>query len=328
MMTNYRLLIKFKAKKVIPKVMREAFRKNVLSHYYQKIKSKNKIKSLKNSANVSEQVLKKDLLRLGVKEGMKVMVHSSLSGLGYVEGGAKTVIKVLIDIIGEKGLLVMPSAPKFEYSEVIRDDWVFDVRETECATGIICEAFRQSPDVLRSSHPTHSISAWGSDAEWLVKDHHLDDTPFGKNSPFARLLELGGYILGVGLDTRWMTFYHHFEDTYANYPVQVYLPKKIKLHAIDANGKMINVTTYCHDNAVSSVRLNNDHPTLKIIDQALTDYGNISRGKIGHGTGYLIKTKNVMSTLEKILFTNKQTIYNMELLHSLKPEAIRAEHKD
>jgi aminoglycoside 3-N-acetyltransferase len=328
MMTNYRLLIKYKAKKIIPKVLQEVFRKNILSLYYQNIKSKNKIQSLKNKATVSEQVLKNDLIQLGVKEGMKVMVHSSLPGLGYVEGGAKTVIKVLINIIGEKGLLVMPSAPKLEYSEVIRGDWVFNVRETECATGIICETFRKSPDVFRSAHPTHSISAWGSDADWLVKDHHLDDTPFGDNSPFARLMELGGYILGIGLDTRWITFYHHFEDTYANYPIQVYLPKKILLHSMNAKGKMIDVTTYCHDNAVSSVRLNNAPSTRKIIDQALTDFGNISRGKIGEGTGFIIKTKSVMSTLEKILLINKQTIYNLELLNALKPESINWEKSE
>lgn len=57
----------------------------------------------------------KDLLfhfrSLGLKKGMTIEVHSSLSSFGFVDGGAKTVIKVLMDIITTSGTIVMPTFP-------------------------------------------------------------------------------------------------------------------------------------------------------------------------------------------------------------------------
>ena len=49
------------------------------------------------------------LKALGLEQGAAVEVHSSLSSLGYVEGGAPTVIKALIEVVGEQGAIVMPA---------------------------------------------------------------------------------------------------------------------------------------------------------------------------------------------------------------------------
>ena len=49
------------------------------------------------------------LKALGLEQGAVVEVHSSLSSLGYVEGGAPTVIKALIEVVGEQGAVVMPA---------------------------------------------------------------------------------------------------------------------------------------------------------------------------------------------------------------------------
>ena len=48
-----------------------------------------------------------DLKRLGLERGTAVEVHSSLSSLGFVEGGASTVISALMDVVGEDGAIVM-----------------------------------------------------------------------------------------------------------------------------------------------------------------------------------------------------------------------------
>jgi aminoglycoside N3'-acetyltransferase len=254
---------------------------------------------------------------------MKVMVHSSLSGLGFVEGGAFTVIQALLEVIGEDGLLAMPCPPTTGANlESVQTGVAFDPRTTPCTTGKICETFRQRPGVMRSLHPTHSVAATGLQAEWLIKDHHLDPTPFGPHSPFARLLEMDGYLLGIGLDVRWITFYHHFEDVCDHFPVRVYMIERFQVPVLQENGSKILVSVPYHDPDVAAFRLNNDPETLALVDRGLTRYGGIRRSSIGRGQAYLVKATGVFHTLQYLLNENGQTIYNVNLLKKVKPEAI------
>src|SRR5690554_1946837 len=57
-----------------------------------------------------------DLRRLGMKPGMDVLVHSSLSSLGWVNGGSVAVIQALMDVVAPAGTLVMPTHSA-EYSD-------------------------------------------------------------------------------------------------------------------------------------------------------------------------------------------------------------------
>ena len=50
-----------------------------------------------------------DLRRLGVRPGMVLLVHSSLSALGWVVGGPVVVIQALQDVLTPDGTLVMPA---------------------------------------------------------------------------------------------------------------------------------------------------------------------------------------------------------------------------
>lgn len=58
-------------------------------------------------------VLKEDLVkgfkRLGIKEGQQLIVHASLSSLGFVCGGAQVVIEALIETVGKNGTIIMPT---------------------------------------------------------------------------------------------------------------------------------------------------------------------------------------------------------------------------
>ena len=53
--------------------------------------------------------LYEDLMRLGINNDDIVLVHSAMSSLGWVCGGAQTVITALIKAVGKDGTLVMPA---------------------------------------------------------------------------------------------------------------------------------------------------------------------------------------------------------------------------
>jgi aminoglycoside 3-N-acetyltransferase len=58
---------------------------------------------------LTRAALARDLAALGVTPGMTLAVHSSLSALGYVAGGAAAVIRALEDCVGYGGTLAMPT---------------------------------------------------------------------------------------------------------------------------------------------------------------------------------------------------------------------------
>ena len=49
------------------------------------------------------------LKEIGVQKGQAVMVHTSLGSLGYVCGGAQSVIEALIESVGAEGTIMMPT---------------------------------------------------------------------------------------------------------------------------------------------------------------------------------------------------------------------------
>lgn len=166
-------------------------------------------------------VLKQDILdalsAVGMCAGQTVMVHCSLSALGYVCGGAQPVIEALLQTVGETGTVMMPTQswknldpesgvhwqePQ-EWWQLIRDNWpAYDKRITPTNTmGAVAEMFRTWPGTLRSDHPARSVAANGRHAQFLTENHDLSNI-FGNGSPIARLYDLDGYVLlvGVGYD--------------------------------------------------------------------------------------------------------------------------------
>lgn len=49
------------------------------------------------------------LREVGLEKGDAVMVHTSLKRMGYVCGGAQTVIEALMEVVGENGTIMMPT---------------------------------------------------------------------------------------------------------------------------------------------------------------------------------------------------------------------------
>ena len=67
-----------------------------------------------------------DLINLGIKKDDTILMHSSLSSLGYIEGGAETVIDTILSVLTEGTLLI----PALSYSYVNNENPVFNIKET------------------------------------------------------------------------------------------------------------------------------------------------------------------------------------------------------
>lgn len=155
------------------------------------------------------EMMGKQLYDLGVRPHGALLVHSSLSALGYVQGGAETVIQGLLHAVGPGGTLLLPA---LSYEYVTSRNPVFDVRRTASCVGLIPEAFRTRPSTMRSIHPTHSVCAYGGYAQEMLADHVLDTTPVGPHSPFRKLRDLKGQILMLGCGLEPNTSMHGIEE--------------------------------------------------------------------------------------------------------------------
>ena len=142
------------------------------------------------------------LTELDIKRGDTVLVHSSLKSLGYVIGGAEAVINAIIDRVGEKGTIIMPTqtielsdpstwlyppvAP--EFWDIIRKallPYNKDTTPVSKGIGVIPETFRKFNGVIRTSHPLYSFAIWGELARYLNTQEL--DYGLGKHSPLGKL---------------------------------------------------------------------------------------------------------------------------------------------
>ena len=180
---------------------------------------------------------------LGMAEGDILLLHSSLSRFGHVQGGADTVIDGILEAVGSTGTLL---APTLTGSEELSPENAphIDLRSQPCWTGQVAEALRQRAGAVRSTHPTHSCAAIGARARELTQDHHRSPTPCGITSPYYRLAAAQGYIAlaGCGLDT--CTTFHTVEEL-ANVPYHLQTKTTFGT-CIDDNGDRVETPCRLH----------------------------------------------------------------------------------
>lgn len=227
---------------------------------YRSSKKKSKNSALEKERQRGEVITKNDLIaqfrKIGIVPGDVLLVHSSLSKIGFVENGAKDVVEALLEVVGPEGNLLMPNSPNASFQlDYIRSLEVFDVANDASRLGAISEYFRTLPDAVRSAHPTEPVSCIGPDAEYFVGHHFGNLTPYNENSPFYRVSERNGKILylGVTLDNAG-TNLHTLEDAVPDFKFPVYYPEEFEVTVLFENGTVRTMKTLVHNPEQSKKR--------------------------------------------------------------------------
>lgn len=168
--------------------------------------------------------LQGEFASLGVRPGSVLMVHSSLSAFGQVDGGADAVVQALCATVGRKGTIVVPAYTR-QVADPYPDGHAFDDPRTAearaavplfhealpTAMGAVPSAVLGHPDRIRSQHPQASLAALGADARTICAGQPLGYA-LGSGSPFAKIYQLGGSILLLGVGHNRNSFLHHAES--------------------------------------------------------------------------------------------------------------------
>ena len=195
----------------------------------------------------TRQTLAADLRALGVLAGDVLLVHTSLSALGWVAGREHAVILALLDAVGPGGTIVVPtqtgsnSDPAEWQAPAVPAEWwdtiraqmpAFDPARTPSdGMGWLPETLRSWPGAVRSGHPQTSFAALGPDAEALLSRHDLD-CRFGERSPLAALATSGAKVLLLGAGFDACTAFHLGEARSTGAPRE-----RLSCAALDADGE-------------------------------------------------------------------------------------------
>ena len=181
----------------------------------------------KNLKPITKDDLIHKFFQLGIKQEDTLLVHASLSSLGYVVGGAEALFLALREVIGNDGTIVVPSqtvkisdpaswqyppVPE-EWHDVIRDAMPAYSKKLSFSKsmGAFSQFIGILPNSIRSNHSMYSFTAIGENAVEII-GHDTFDFPFGDESPLGRMYSIGAKVLMIGTDFETNTSLHLAEN--------------------------------------------------------------------------------------------------------------------
>lgn len=257
---------------------------------------------------ITIQLLIDDLRDLGVSQGQTVLVHSSMSKIGWVVGGAQSVILALLDVLGKDGTLMMPTHcaqntdPANWRNPPVPESWWQIIRENRPAydphitptreMGAIPELFRTLPNVKRSQHPVGSFAAIGPHTDHLLDAHNSLEQMFGETSPIGKLYNLDGYVLLLGVGHGNNTSLHLAEYR-ADFAAKKTIPEGVAMR-VDGQRQWVAFDMFALDD--------------EDFEQLGTDYEAhhpITIGTVGNGRARLMKQRPIVDFAVDWMQTNR-----------------------
>lgn len=235
---------------------------------------------------------------LGVKKGMTIEVHSSLSSFGHIIGGAKTLIDALMKTVTNEGTIIMPTFLLSTPYELSNNDLELGIKtkkkillensDEKSDMGCIPDTFRKLEGVLSGSG-MHRFSAWGKKSKDYIKG----------NESFFQIIEDDGYGLLLGVELNKLSSMHSVEK-YINSEIWDLFPKINKEITKFYNPKKWFVLT-------SDPYTNN---WLKI-QQIAIEQKLMNETKLGNATTRIFKLKPIANIYKEEILKDPLTLFNL-----------------
>lgn len=156
--------------------------------------------------------LTENWVKCGVNSGDTLLVHSNIKRT-LVNARRKgiqltpdDILDSFLDCLGSSGTLMLPLF-NFDFPTTKH----FDIRHTPSQMGALTEVARKRSDVVRTGHPIYSFAIFGKEKDKF--NGLVNESGYGKDSPFGLLYSLDGKIASLDLeDQNSMTFYHFIEE--------------------------------------------------------------------------------------------------------------------
>ena len=166
-------------------------------------------------SKISKYQILEQLKNLGINNGDTIFVAADLMRVGYFNSSIDQTlldwVEIFDELLGDKGTIVVPTYSPSYIRLIKKYDFIF-TKESASNSGSLAKAYLNfAPGALRGDHPTNSCTSKGFYAEDISK---VDGPSFKKYSPYAKVIELGGKNLMLGIvDQRNCPFtYHHVQE--------------------------------------------------------------------------------------------------------------------
>lgn len=227
----------------------------------------------------TQEWISESLRALGLPSGAIVFVHSSMSSIGYVEGGAETLVDAFLQVLGPAGTL---SVPSFTFCHSGKTDPVFDPARDPSEMGRLTEETRTRPGARRSCHLLHSVAALGAQATEITASH--GPSAWAKDGPFWKLYELDAYILLLGVPYLRCTFFHLLE-LLVKVPYRRWREVEAQVRDPDGSQRPLLTLTFSPKPDFAG----NDFNRL---GRLLEDRGHVMAGSVGNAVARLFRARD------------------------------------
>jgi aminoglycoside 3-N-acetyltransferase len=139
------------------------------------------------------------------------------------------------------GLLILPT---HTWKTITSENPRYDRNVEPSCVGILTNLFMKRDGVIRSYHPTHSVAAYGSDAEQYIAGEEYARSRCPRNGCWGKLIDRKAKILFLGAPLRTNTFIHGVEE-WLDIPNRL-SDESTRFEIVMDDGNIITTDMYCH----------------------------------------------------------------------------------
>ena len=126
---------------------------------------------MNNKEKITKEELINDIRKAGIKTGDILNLKISLKSIGWVEGGAETVISAFLEVIGPEGTIVTDSFVHVKPIKYLKKHIYLTDDYTPSYAGAVANAMLRHPQVRRSKHPIQKFAIIGKYADEFADNH-------------------------------------------------------------------------------------------------------------------------------------------------------------